>query len=369
MTSQKPTHEELLRQREITLSSIFRAAPTGIGMVCDRTITQANEQLCQMLGYSEAELLGQSARLLYPSDEEFEFVGREKYARIRENDTGSVETRWQRKNGEVIDVMLSSAPLDSKDLSVGVTFTALDITERKQVEQRYREIVEGTDNLVTEVDSEGRFTFVNETSLKVFGLTPEECIGRFAFDFIHPDDREKTQEHFSRWVKDKRQSVTFENRQVDQSGEVRDMLWTINFHFDDTGNIASIKSIARDITERRKAEDALRKAHEELEQRVEERTAELANANENLHQEIEERKQAQKEREKVINELQEALKEIKTLRGILPLCSFCKKIRDDKGYWEQVDVYIHKHSQADISHGICPDCAKEHYPDLDIYDD
>ena len=62
------------------------------------------------------------------------------------------------------------------------------------------------------------------------------------------------------------------------------------------------------------------------------------------------------------------LTEIKTLRGILPLCSFCKKIRDDKGYWEQVDVYIHKYSQADISHSVCPECAKEHYPDLDIYE-
>ncbi len=77
----------------------------------------------------------------------------------------------------------------------------------------------------------------------------------------------------------------------------------------------------------------------------------------------------EKERGKLIKELQEALKEIKTLRGILPLCSYCKKIRDDNGYWEQVDVYIHKHSQADISHSICPDCAKEHYTDLEIYDD
>ena len=75
-----------------------------------------------------------------------------------------------------------------------------------------------------------------------------------------------------------------------------------------------------------------------------------------------------KEREKLINDLQKAFKEIKTLRGILPLCSFCKKIRYDKGYWEQVDVYIHKHSQADISHSTCPECAKEHYPDLDIYE-
>ena len=61
-------------------------------------------------------------------------------------------------------------------------------------------------------------------------------------------------------------------------------------------------------------------------------------------------------------ELSKALEEIKTLRGILPLCSFCKKIRDDKGYWEQVDVYIHKYSDADISHSICPECVKKHYP-------
>jgi rubrerythrin len=87
-----------------------------------------------------------------------------------------------------------------------------------------------------------------------------------------------------------------------------------------------------------------------------------------VHQDITERKRVEKERQKLIKELQEALKEIKTLRGILLLCSFCKTIRDDKGFWEQFDVYIHKHSQGDISHSICPDCAKEHYPDLDIYE-
>jgi hypothetical protein len=59
--------------------------------------------------------------------------------------------------------------------------------------------------------------------------------------------------------------------------------------------------------------------------------------------------------------LERALSELKVLRGILPLCSFCKKIRDDKGYWESVDVYIDKYSQADISHSICPDCMKKHY--------
>ena len=61
--------------------------------------------------------------------------------------------------------------------------------------------------------------------------------------------------------------------------------------------------------------------------------------------------------------LQMALDEIKQLKGILPLCSFCKKVRDDSGYWEQVDVYLDTHSNADISHSICPDCFEEHYPE------
>lgn len=88
----------------------------------------------------------------------------------------------------------------------------------------------------------------------------------------------------------------------------------------------------------------------------------LANAKHSLENEILERVEVEKQRDQSIRDLKQALAEVKTLRGILPLCSFCKKIRDDEGYWEQVDVYIHKHSQADISHSICPDCLKKHYP-------
>ena len=64
--------------------------------------------------------------------------------------------------------------------------------------------------------------------------------------------------------------------------------------------------------------------------------------------------------------LQQALDEIKTLRGIIPICSNCKNIRDDKGYWYQIEVYIRDHSDADFSHGLCQDCAKTLYPDLDL---
>lgn len=69
------------------------------------------------------------------------------------------------------------------------------------------------------------------------------------------------------------------------------------------------------------------------------------------------------------HELKQALGEIKYLRGILPLCSFCKKIRNDQGYWQQVDQYIQQHTEADVSHGICPVCFEKHYPDTGKYPD
>ncbi|RJR19938.1 MAG: hypothetical protein C4582_09800 [Desulfobacteraceae bacterium] len=80
------------------------------------------------------------------------------------------------------------------------------------------------------------------------------------------------------------------------------------------------------------------------------------------HQEIEARKAAEKERDKVIEELKQALSEVKTLRGFLPICSNCKKIRDDKGYWNRIEAYIQEHSDAQFSHSICPECAKKLYP-------
>jgi PAS domain S-box-containing protein len=76
------------------------------------------------------------------------------------------------------------------------------------------------------------------------------------------------------------------------------------------------------------------------------------------------RKEIEADREKLINKLQAALIKIKTLRGIIPICAACKKIRDDKGYWNQLENYLTDHSEADFSHGICPECVKKLYPEL-----
>ncbi len=87
--------------------------------------------------------------------------------------------------------------------------------------------------------------------------------------------------------------------------------------------------------------------------------------NRKLALEIREREKAEKEKEKVIHKLKEAIDEIKTLRGILPICCECKKIRDDQGYWNQIELYIANHTEAEFSHGLCPDCTKRLYHDLD----
>lgn len=78
------------------------------------------------------------------------------------------------------------------------------------------------------------------------------------------------------------------------------------------------------------------------------------------------RKNAEERREKAIAEREKALADVKILRGFLPICASCKKIRDDQGYWSQIEDYIVTHSEADLSHGICPTCARSLYPDLYI---
>jgi PAS domain-containing protein len=102
----------------------------------------------------------------------------------------------------------------------------------------------------------------------------------------------------------------------------------------------------------------------ELERRVEQRTAQLRKTNDDLMSEVVERKRAQNERERVIIELQMALAQVKKLSGLLPICASCKKIRDDQGYWQQIEAYIRDRSEAEFSHAICPECARRLYPDI-----
>ncbi len=198
--------EQALRESESKLKSIFRAAPVGIGLLSNRVLLDVNDRICEMVGYSREELVGRSARMLYATQEDYDYVGREKYGQIRERGTGTVETRWQRKDGEGIDVLLNSTPLDPKDLSKGITFTALDITEHKHMEGALREnkakletILNSSPCAIVVSDLEGRVVDANPACMDMFGvLSREEGIGRSTLDFVSPRDRDKARDYVAK---------------------------------------------------------------------------------------------------------------------------------------------------------------------------
>lgn len=121
----------------------------------------------------------------------------------------------------------------------------------------FRAIAEATEDLVTVVDREARFLFVNSAGLRFLGPTPEELVGRSALDFVHPDDQEATREAVRRWVEgDPQQSRSIENRQMHRDGSVRHVLWTVTRHTGADGGLVLV-SYAKDITPIRRAERLL----------------------------------------------------------------------------------------------------------------
>jgi PAS domain S-box-containing protein len=158
----------------------------------------------------------------------------------------------------------------------------------------------------------------------MLGHPIQEVVGKTFEPFIHPKDLPACKDFFQALTEkgQGRESIEYRMRHIDGT-----WCWhassIVSIH-DNAGKVAGFYGIARDISERRKKD------------------AELLD---------------------LIAKLRMAAEEIKTLRGIVPICSNCKKIRDDKGYWEQVEGYVAKHTEAKFSHGICPDCLKEFYPD------
>jgi PAS domain S-box-containing protein len=155
--------EAALREREHTLQGIFRAAPVGIGMVSHRVITQANDQLCRMTGYTRDELLGQDARMFYLDDEAYDYVGREKYERIVDDGVGAVETQWRTKGGTVLDILLSSSPIDLARPHEDVVFNALDVTRLRESERALESYM---DDLQRSNEELQRFAYVASHDLQ-----------------------------------------------------------------------------------------------------------------------------------------------------------------------------------------------------------
>jgi PAS domain S-box-containing protein len=267
--------ERVFLKNEASIKSILHAAPVGIGVVCDRVVMEVNERLCDMLGYSPEEILGKSARMFYPTDEDFEYVGIKKYKQIHEKGIGTIEIRMQRKDGSIIDVFLSSSPIDPKDLSMGVTFTVLDISLRKQSErklqeseQKYRLLVESTPDWVWICDKEGRHIFSNKAVKQLLGYEVQEIIGIPAFSLMHPEDRKQVQKWFKNAKKEKRGWRGSVIRWKHKDKSIRYLETIAEPILDTNGSLTGFTGIDRDVTARKQSEEALQNAHNELKKRA-----------------------------------------------------------------------------------------------------
>ncbi len=253
-----------------------------------------------------------------------------KKAMIEETPILHREAETRSKGGLVRQTQISISPFFDGGACVGAVIVMKDITELKKAEERIQEqnrflrtVIDALPHPFSVIDAASfRLELANYAAyagdltgnmtchlLSHGSLTP--CSGE-----DHPCPLER--------VKETGLPVTVEHSHCSVDGTYREMEVHGYPIFDDKGTLVQMIEYCVDISER---------------------------------------KQAAAEREKLILDLQEVLQDVKTLSGLLPICSSCKKIRDDKGYWNNLEQYICEHSGAEFSHGLCPECAQKFYPD------
>ncbi|MCD4834144.1 MAG: PAS domain S-box protein [Bacteroidales bacterium] len=266
--------QDKVKESEEKLKSIFRAAPTGIGVVKDRVIQNVNQYFCEITGYSKDELIGRNAILLYTNEEEYNKVGKEKYEQIKEKGTGTVETQLKRKDGKIIDVLLSFTPFDQDNWSKGITFTALDITEQVKAEEELRKLstaVKQSPSVIAITDLKGNLEYVNPKFSENTGYPSEEVIGqnpRILKSGNLPDDIYK--ELWNTISAGKEWRGEFHNKK--KNGKFFWEAASISPIFNKHGKIINYIKVAEDITDRKQAEDRIKESEEKLRNFIESTT-------------------------------------------------------------------------------------------------
>jgi len=203
-------------------------------------------------------------------------------------------------------------------------------TERKRVEEalqasetRYRRLFESAKDGILILDADtGQITAVNPFLTEMLGYPQEELVGRTLWEIGSFKDVAVSKTAFMELQS--KGYIRYEDLPLETNdGRLIDVEFVSNTYHVNHKRV--IQCNIRDITERKRAEE---------------------------------------ERERLVLELQEALAKIKTLRGLIPICASCKKIRDDEGFWNQLETYIQEHSEAEFSHGLCDECAKNLYPEF-----
>ncbi len=331
--------EELLRQKQTQLSEAMKMANAGHWEydVASDTFT-FNDHLYRIFRTTVEEVGGyhmSSAEAIrrFSHPDEVNIVTEAVQAAIEAPDSKYrplFEHRILYADGEVgyITVRLFVVKND-QGKTIRVFGVNQDITERKKAEESRRFTQFAIDNTVDQAfwtTADGHFVYVNKAACCTLGYSREELMRLSVFDIGPTFSPETFAEHWQGLKTNP--NASFETFHRAKDGRVYPVEVRSNYVVFDGKEYNC--AFATDISERKRMES---------------------------------------EREALIKKLQKALAEIKELKGILPICSSCKKIRDDKGYWTQIESYIHKHSNAEFSHAICPDCMKKMYPEYDNDED
>ncbi|MFC1898444.1 response regulator [Candidatus Cloacimonadota bacterium] len=212
-------------------------------------------------------------------------------------------------------------PFDEKELKASIEMTMLRHESQKALKlsnTKFESLFMGIPEPAVYLDNTYRIVDINKRFTEFFGYNLDEVRGKLILDLIVPETRIK---------------------------EAKEL--TLNS-----------KSCFIDTVRKNKAGELLDVAISSAQIKVDEKQTGTFI----IYKDISKRKEIEEEREKLISDLKHALEDVKTLSGLIPICSHCKKVRDDSGYWEQVEYYLAKYTNADFSHGICPDCMKQYYP-------
>jgi PAS domain S-box-containing protein len=226
---------------------------------------------------------------------------------IAETDEASLE--WARATERVGYVV---TPFTDRELTANVELALCRHDAARAVRELEDRFFTESVDMLCFLDFNGYFKRLNPAWERTLGFTRQELMSKPFIEFVHPDDRERTLNQ-NRDVRGGGRALSFENRYLCKDGSYRWFRW--NAAPDSPQKV--IYSVARDVTAS---------------------------------------KQAEEERERLVQELQSALAEVRTLREILPICSYCRKIRDDENYWHTVESYISEHTTTRFSHSICPSC-------------
>ena len=335
--------EELRSDKAYTENILKNMFGSLVVLNLDGVIQTINRATINTIGYTEEELIGKHISILAEKPEK---VTKLLHKVQHEGSLQNYEVVYKRKDGD-IRMMLINASLMSAAKTRGIVIVGIDITEGEKIEkalqkgeEKYRELVENANSIILRSDTQGRITFFNEFAQKFFGYTEEEIVGKNLLETIVPitettgRDLQQMREDLMLYPEKFKNN---ENENIRRNGERVWISWTNKAILDQHGNVTGILSVGNDITESKQAEEERKILIQELQQTLE--------------------------------ELQKSLAKVKTLSGLLPICASCKKIRDDSGYWKQIEAYIREHSDATFTHGLCPECVKKLYPGVVIEDE